>query len=71
MIEQIFGVTADTTMDVGNTITYMLIAAVFGVIIGGVYFAVCKKERRYGDCIPCGGGHGILCPTRCRVLPVL
>lgn len=46
MLEQIFGVTADTTMDVGNTITYMLIAAVFGLIIGGVYFAVSKKEQR-------------------------
>ena len=46
MIEQIFGVTADTTMDIGNTITYMLVAAVFGLVIGGVYFAVCKKEQR-------------------------
>ena len=46
MLEQIFGVTADTTMDVGSTITYMLIAAVFGLIIGGVYFAVCKREHR-------------------------
>jgi uncharacterized membrane protein YhiD involved in acid resistance len=46
MIEQIFGVTADTTMDIGNTITYMLVAAVFGLIIGGVYLAVCKKEQR-------------------------
>ena len=46
MLEQIFGVTADTTMDVGNTITYMLVAAVFGLVIGGVYFAVCKREQR-------------------------
>ena len=46
MIEQIFGVTADTTMDIGNTITYMLVAAVFGLVIGSVYFAVCKKEQR-------------------------
>lgn len=46
MIEQIFGVTADTTMDVGNTITCMLVAAVFGLVIGSVYFAVCKKEQR-------------------------
>ena len=46
MIEQIFGVTADTTMDIGNTITYMLVAAVFGLVIGGVYFAICKKEQR-------------------------
>lgn len=46
MLEQILGVTADTTMDIGNTITYMLVAAVFGLIIGGVYFAVSKKEQR-------------------------
>ena len=46
MLEQIFGVTADTTMDVGNTIIYMLVAAAFGLIIGGVYFAVCRKEQR-------------------------
>ena len=46
MLEQIFGVTADTTMDVGNTITYMLVAAVFGLVIGSVYFAVCKREQR-------------------------
>lgn len=46
MIEQMFGVAADTTMDVGSAIIYMLVAAVFGLIIGGVYFAVCKKEYR-------------------------
>lgn len=46
MLEQIFGVTADTTLDVGNTIICMLVAAVFGLVIGSVYFAVCKKEQR-------------------------
>lgn len=46
MLEQIFGVTADATIDVSNIITYMLVAAVFGLIIGGVYFAVCKREHR-------------------------
>lgn len=46
MIEQIFGVAQDTTLNVGNTITYMLIAAVFGLIIGSVYFVICKKEQR-------------------------
>jgi len=46
MLEQIFGVTADPTMNIGTTITYMLVAAVFGLIIGGVYFTVCKKEYR-------------------------
>lgn len=46
MLEQIFGVAADTTLNVGNTITYMLVAAAFGLIIGGVYFAVCKREQR-------------------------
>lgn len=46
MIEQMFGVTADTTMNVGNTIIYMLVAAVFGIVIGSVYFAVCKREHR-------------------------
>ena len=46
MIEQILGVAADTTLDIGNTITYMLVAAVFGLAIGGVYFAICKREQR-------------------------
>lgn len=46
MLEQIFGVAADTTMDVGNTIICMLVAAVFGLVIGSVYFAVCKREQR-------------------------
>ena len=46
MLEQIFGVTADTTMNIGNTITYMLVAAVFGLVIGGVYFVICKREQR-------------------------
>ena len=46
MIEQIFGVAQDTTMNVGNTISFMLVAAVFGLIIGSVYFAICKKEQR-------------------------
>lgn len=46
MLEQIFGVTADTTMNVGNTIICMLVAAVFGLVIGSVYFAVCKREQR-------------------------
>lgn len=46
MLEQMFGVTADTTMDIGNTVVCMLVAAVFGLVIGGVYFAVCKKEHR-------------------------
>lgn len=46
MLEQIFGMTADTTMNVGATITGMLIAAVYGLIIGCVYFLVCKREQR-------------------------
>ncbi len=46
MIEQIFGVAQDTTMNVGLAITCMLVAAVFGLIIGSVYFIVCKKEQR-------------------------
>lgn len=46
MIEQMLGVAADTTLNIGNTITYMLVAAVFGLIIGGVYFAICKREQR-------------------------
>ena len=46
MLEQILGVTADATMDVGKSIIYMLVAAVFGLVIGCVYFAVCKKEHR-------------------------
>ena len=46
MLEQIFGIPADTTMNVGTAITGMLVAAVFGLIIGSVYFIVCKKEQR-------------------------
>ena len=46
MLEQMFGVAADTTMNVGNTIISMLVAAVFGLIIGSVYFLVSKKEQR-------------------------
>jgi len=46
MLEQMFGIMADTTMSVGNTITCMLVAAVFGLIIGLVYFIICKKEHR-------------------------
>ena len=46
MLEQIFGTTADTTMNVGATITYMLVAVVLGLIIGSVYFIICKKEHR-------------------------
>ena len=46
MLEQRFGVVEDTTMDIGNTVTCMLVAAVFGLIIGSVYFVICKKEQR-------------------------
>ena len=46
MLEQIFGLTVDSTMEVGTTITCMLIAVVFGLIIGGVYLAVCRREQR-------------------------
>lgn len=46
MIEKIFGVTADTTVNVGYMIIYMLVAAVLGMIIGAVYLVVSKKEHR-------------------------
>lgn len=46
MLEQIFGVAADTTMNIGTTITFMLVAVVYGLVIGSIYFAVCKKEQR-------------------------
>ena len=46
MLEKLFGMTADTTMNVGNTISCMLVAAVFGLIIGSVYFVICKREQR-------------------------
>lgn len=46
MLEQMFGITADTTMKVGSVITCMLVAAVFGLIIGSIYFIICKKEQR-------------------------
>ena len=32
MIEQMLGVAADTTLNIGNTITYMLVAAVFFLV---------------------------------------
>lgn len=46
MIEQMFGLVEDTTMDIKTTLISMLLAAVFGLIIGGAYLVICKKEQR-------------------------
>ena len=46
MLEQIFGVTPFAVMDVKTVIAYMLVAAVLGLITGGVYFIVSKRAQR-------------------------
>lgn len=46
MIEKVFGFVEDTSIDIKTTLISMLLAAVFGLIIGGTYLLVCKKEQR-------------------------
>lgn len=46
MLEQIFGVAPYAVMDVKTVIAYMLVAAVLGLITGGVYFIVSKRAQR-------------------------
>lgn len=46
MIEQMFGLVEDTSINLKTTLISMLLAAVFGLIIGGAYLLVCKKEQR-------------------------
>lgn len=46
MIERMFGLAEDTSIDIRTTLISMLLAAVFGLIIGGAYLLVCKKEQR-------------------------
>lgn len=46
MIEQIFGVTQYATVDMKTIIVYMLVAALLGVITGGIYLVVSRKAHR-------------------------
>lgn len=46
MLEQMFGIVADNSVNVGNTIACMLIAVLFGLIIGCVYVAVAPRGQR-------------------------
>ncbi len=45
-LENLFGIAQDATMDVGKTVACMLIAVVFGLIIGCTYMAVSRREQR-------------------------
>ena len=46
MIERMFGLTVDTSLNAKETIICMLVAVVLGLLVGGVYFLVAKKEQR-------------------------
>ncbi len=46
MLENLFGIAVDTAMNISTTISCMLVAVVFGLIIGSVYFVICRKEQR-------------------------
>lgn len=46
MLEKLFGLTMDTSLDVRETIICMLVAVVLGILVGGIYFLVSKKELR-------------------------
>lgn len=46
IIEQLFGISADTSITIKETVVCMLFAVVLGLIISGVYAAVTKKESR-------------------------
>lgn len=46
MIEQMFGLVEDTSINLKTTLISMLLAVVFGLIIGGAYLLVCQKEQR-------------------------
>ena len=46
MLEQLFGLTTDTSITTRETLICMLFAVVLGLIVSGVYLAVTKKEGR-------------------------
>jgi len=46
MLERLFGLSVDTSLNVKETIVCMLVAVVLGLLVGGVYFLVSKKEQR-------------------------
>ena len=46
MLERLFGLPIDTSLNVRETLICMLVAVVLGLLIGGVYFLVAKKEQR-------------------------
>ena len=46
MLERLFGLSIDTSLNVRETVICMLVAVVLGLVVGGVYFLVSKKELR-------------------------
>ena len=46
MLEKLFGLTMDLSLNVKETLICMLVAVVLGILVGGVYFLVSKKELR-------------------------
>ena len=46
MLEQMFGVAVDTSINISGTISCMLVAVLFGLIIGCVYIAVAPRGQR-------------------------
>ena len=46
MLERLFGVSVDTSVTVRETMVCMLVAVVLGLLVGGVYYLVSKKEHR-------------------------
>lgn len=48
IVEQLFGIAADTSITMKETVVCMLFSVMLGLIISGVYLAVTKKEGRSG-----------------------
>ncbi len=46
MLEQILGVTSTVTIDLKTMMVYMTVALVYGLLIGGAYLVICKREQR-------------------------
>lgn len=46
MLEKILNITTENSMDMRSALVCMLVATVLGIVIGSVYFAICKSEQR-------------------------
>lgn len=46
MLENLFGLSLDTSLTLKETLICMLVAVVLGLLVGGTYLLVSKKERR-------------------------